>query len=59
MALLGLSEGMNNHMMSLTILDLTFDEGIQTSRFAINMVIVFNEPLASFTVIGTKYNNTS
>jgi hypothetical protein len=59
MALLGLSEGMNNHMMSLTILHLTFDQGIQTSRFTINMVIVLNEPLASFTIIGTEYNNTS
>jgi hypothetical protein len=59
MALLGLSDGMNNHMMSLTILHLTFDQGIQTSRFTINMVVVLNEPLASFTIIGTEYNNTS
>ena len=51
--------GMNNHMMSLTILYLTFDEGIQTGGFTVNMVIVLNEPLASFTVIGTEYNNTS
>jgi hypothetical protein len=51
MALVGLSEGMNNHMMSLTILHLTFYQGIQTSRFTINMVIVLNEPLASFTII--------
>jgi hypothetical protein len=50
---------MNNHMMSLTILYLTFDEGIQTGGFTVNMVIVLNEPLASFTVIGTEYNNTS
>jgi hypothetical protein len=57
--LAGLSEGMNNHMMSLSILDLTFHQGIQTSGLTINMVIVLNEPLASFTVIGTEYNNTS
>jgi hypothetical protein len=50
---------MNNHMMSLTILYLAFDQGIQTSRFAINMVIVLNEPLATLTIIGTEYNNTS
>jgi hypothetical protein len=56
---LGLSDGMNNHMMSLSILDLTFDQGIQTGGFTINMVIVFNEPLATFTIIGTEYNNTS
>jgi hypothetical protein len=59
MALVGLSEGMNNHMMSLSMLHLTFDQGIQTGWFTVNMVIVFNEPLASFTVIGTEYNNTS
>jgi hypothetical protein len=53
-----LSEGMNNHMMSLTILHLTFDEGIQASGFSINMVIVLNEPLTPFTIIGTEYNNT-
>jgi hypothetical protein len=51
--------GMNNHMMSLSILHLTFHQGIQTSRLTINMVIVLNEPLASFTVIGTKHHNTS
>jgi hypothetical protein len=56
--LAGLSEGMNNHMMSLSILYLTFDEGIQASRFTINMVIIFNEPLTPFTIIGTEYNNT-
>jgi hypothetical protein len=59
MALVGLSDGMNNHMMSLTILYLTFDQGIQTCGFTINMVIVLNEPLTPFTVIGTEYNNTS
>jgi hypothetical protein len=59
MALLGLSEGMNNHMMSLTMLHLTFHQGIQAGWFTINMVIVLNEPLASFTIIGTEYNNTS
>jgi hypothetical protein len=59
MALVGLSEGMNNHMMSLSILYLTFHQGIQTGGFTINMVIVFNEPLASFTVIRTEYDNTS
>jgi hypothetical protein len=59
MALVGLSEGINNHMMSLTMLHLTFDQGIQTSRFAVDMVIVFDEPLASFTIIGTEHNNTS
>jgi hypothetical protein len=59
MALLGLSEGMNNHMMSLTILHLAFDQGIQTRRFTVDMVIVFNEPLATFTIIGTEYDNTS
>jgi hypothetical protein len=59
MALLGLSEGMNNHMMSLSILYLTFDEGIQTSGFTVYVVIIFNPPLASFTIIGTEYNNTS
>jgi hypothetical protein len=58
MALVGLSEGMNNHMMSLTILYLTFNQGIQTSGFTIDMVIVFNEPLTPFTVIRTKHNNT-
>jgi hypothetical protein len=42
--LAGLSEGMNNHMMSLTMLHLTFDQGIQTGRLTIDMVIVFNEP---------------
>jgi hypothetical protein len=51
MALVGLSEGMNNHMMSLTMLHLTFDEGIQTGWLTVNMVIVFNEPLATLTVI--------
>jgi hypothetical protein len=51
MALLGLSEGMNNHMMSLTILHLAFDQGIQTGRFTIDMVIVLNEPLTPFTII--------
>jgi hypothetical protein len=50
---------MNNHMMSLSILHLTFDQGIQTSGFAIDVVIVFNEPLTPFTIIGTEYNNTS
>jgi hypothetical protein len=55
----GLSEGMNNHMMSLSILYLAFDQGIQTSGFTINMVIVLNEPLASFTIIGTEHDNTS
>jgi hypothetical protein len=59
MALVGLSEGMNNHRMSLTILHLAFDQGIQTSRFTVNMVIVLNEPLTPFTIIRTKYNNTS
>jgi hypothetical protein len=59
MALVGLSEGMNNHMMSLTILHLTFHQGIQTCGFTIYMVIVLNEPLASFTVIRTEYHNTS
>jgi hypothetical protein len=59
MALVGLSEGMNNHMMSLTILHLTFDQGIQTGWFTVNMVIVLNEPLATLTIIGTKHNNTS
>jgi hypothetical protein len=58
MALVGLSEGMNNHMMSLSILHLTFHQGIQTGRFTINMVIIFNEPLTTFTIIGTEYNNT-
>jgi hypothetical protein len=51
--------GMNNHRISLTILHLTFDQWIQTGGFAVNMIIVFNEPLASFTIIGTEYNNTS
>jgi hypothetical protein len=51
MALVGLSEGMNNHIKSLSILHLTFNQGIQTSGFAINMVIILNEPLASFTII--------
>jgi hypothetical protein len=51
MALVGLSEGMNNHRMSLSMLDLTFDQGIQTSGFAIDVVIVLNEPLAPFTII--------
>jgi hypothetical protein len=59
MALLGLSEGMNNHRMSLTILRLTFHQGIQTGGFTINMVIVLNEPLTTLTIIGTEYNNTS
>jgi hypothetical protein len=59
MALVGLSEGMNNHMMSLTILHLAFDQGIQASRLTIDMVIVLNEPLAPFTIIRTKHNNTS
>jgi hypothetical protein len=59
MALLGLSEGMNNHMMILSILDLTFNQGIQTSRLTVNMVVIFNEPLTPFTIIGTKHNNTS
>jgi hypothetical protein len=59
MALVGLSEGMNNHMMSLTILHLTFDQGIQACRLTVNMVIVLNPPLAPFTIIGTEYNNTS
>jgi hypothetical protein len=48
---LGLSEGMNNHMMSLTMLDLAFDQGIQASGFTVDVVIVFNEPLAPFTII--------
>jgi hypothetical protein len=51
MALVGLSEGMNNHMMSLTILHLTFHQGIQTSRFTVNMVVILNEPLTPFTII--------
>jgi hypothetical protein len=51
MALVGLSEGMNNHMMSLSILHLTFYQGIQTSGFTVNMVIILNPPLASFTII--------
>jgi hypothetical protein len=51
MALVGLSEGMNNHMMSLTMLHLTFYQGIQTSRLTVNMVIVLNEPLTPFTII--------
>jgi hypothetical protein len=59
MALVGLSEGMNNHMMSLTMLHLTFYQGIQTGGLTIYMVIVLNEPLASFTVIRTKHDNTS
>jgi hypothetical protein len=59
MALLGLSEGMNNHRMSLTILHLAFDQGIQTCGFTVNMVIILNEPLTPFTIIGTEYNNTS
>jgi hypothetical protein len=50
---------MNNHRMSLSILDPTFDEGIQTSRLTINMVIVLNEPLTPFTIVRTEYNNTS
>jgi hypothetical protein len=59
MALLGLSEGMNNHMMSLSILHLTFHQGIQTSGFTVDMVVILNEPLTTFTVIRTEYNNTS
>jgi hypothetical protein len=59
MALVGLSEGMNNHMMSLSILYLTFDQGIQTCGFTVYVVVVLNEPLASFTIIGTKHDNTS
>jgi hypothetical protein len=58
MALVGLSEGMNNHMMSLTMLYLTFHQGIQTSGFTVYVVIVLNEPLTPFTIIGTEYNNT-
>jgi hypothetical protein len=56
---LGLSEGMNNHRMSLTMLYLTFDQGIQTGGFTIYMVVILNEPLTPFTIIGTEYNNTS
>jgi hypothetical protein len=59
MALVGLSEGMNNHRMSLTILRLTFHQGIQAGRLAVNMIVVLNEPLTPFTIIGTEYNNTS